>query len=90
MLENKSDEDIDADVLNEPEIKLDENEIKKGKNIKKLLKIQSTQAFLPVRDIKDGIIITKDRRYVKIIEIAPIDYSIICICHKGIASKNSI
>ena len=37
MLENKSDEDIDADVLNEPEIKLDENEIKKGKNIKKLL-----------------------------------------------------
>ena len=55
MLENKSDEDIDADVLNEPEIKLDENEIKKGKNIKKLLKIQSTQAFLPVRDIKDGM-----------------------------------
>lgn len=74
MLENKSDEDIDADVLNEPEIKLDENEIKKGKNIKKLLKIQSTQAFLPVRDIKDGIIITKDRRYVKIIEIAPINF----------------
>lgn len=44
------------------------------KDNKKLLKIQSTQAFLPIRDIKDGIIITKDRRYIKMIEVSPINF----------------
>lgn len=33
--------------------------------------IQSTQSFLPIRDIIQGIVITKDERYIKIIEFEP-------------------
>ena len=39
-------------------------------------KLQSTQSFLPISDIKDGIIITKDRIYLKIIEITPINFTL--------------
>ena len=39
-----------------------------------LLKIESSQAFSPLRDVKDGIIITKDRRFLKIIEVSPINF----------------
>lgn len=39
-----------------------------------LMKIESCQAFSPLRDIKDGIIITKDRQFVKIIEVTPINF----------------
>ncbi len=31
-------------------------------------------AFLPIEDIRNGIIITKDHRYVKIIEVSPINF----------------
>ncbi len=41
---------------------------------KSLMKIQSTQAFLPIRDISDGIIITTDRRFIKILEVTPINF----------------
>lgn len=34
----------------------------------------STQAFVPVSDIKDGVIITNDGRYVKILEILPVNF----------------
>ena len=38
------------------------------------LTLQSTQSFSPVLDIQDGIIITKDGRYVQILEFDPINF----------------
>lgn len=32
------------------------------------------QAFLPVQDIRSGMIVTKDKRYVKVVEIQPINF----------------
>lgn len=34
----------------------------------------STQKWLPVADIKNGIVITKDGRYIKILEILPVNF----------------
>jgi hypothetical protein len=34
----------------------------------------ATSAFLPVKDIRDGIIITNDNRYIKVLEILPVLY----------------
>ena len=34
----------------------------------------SIQEFLPILDIKDGVIITKDGRYVKIMEVLPVNF----------------
>ena len=34
----------------------------------------STQKWIPVQDIRDGIIITQDGRYVKILEIMPVNF----------------
>ena len=34
----------------------------------------STQKWIPVRDIRDGIIITKDGRYVKVLEVMPVNF----------------
>lgn len=42
----------------------------------KLKKIKSSQAFSPIRDVRDGIIITKDGRFVKIMEFSPINFSL--------------
>lgn len=36
--------------------------------------LQSTQSFIPIQDVKDGIIITKDGRLVKILEFSPINF----------------
>ena len=38
--------------------------------------LRSTQSFLPVKDIREGIILTEDDRYVKIIEFSPINFSL--------------
>lgn len=38
--------------------------------------ITSTQSFLPTLDVKDGILITKDGRYVKIMEFSPINFAL--------------
>lgn len=35
---------------------------------------KSTQAWLPIADVQDGIVITKDSRYIKILEIIPINF----------------
>lgn len=35
---------------------------------------QSTQYILPIKDIYNGIIITKDGRYIKVIEVKPIAF----------------
>jgi hypothetical protein len=34
----------------------------------------STQEWLPVADIRDGIVLTKDGRYVKILEVLPVNF----------------
>lgn len=35
---------------------------------------KSTQAWLPIADVQDGIVITKDGRYIKILEVKPINF----------------
>ena len=44
---------------------------KSGKQ--KKLQIRSTQMFSPVRDVRDGIVVTKDKRYIKIMEFTPVN-----------------
>lgn len=43
---------------------------------KKLKTIISTQAFSPIKDIKRGIIVTKDNRYVKLMEFSPVNFGL--------------
>lgn len=42
--------------------------------IKNLEELKSTQMLLPIADIKDGIILTKDGRFVLLMEFAPINF----------------
>lgn len=42
----------------------------------KLKEILSTQMFSPIREIRDGIICTKDDRFVKLMEFSPINFSL--------------
>ena len=49
--------------------------IKGGKkSIKKTL--TSTQQFLPILDVRDDIIVTKDERYIKLMEFSPINFEL--------------
>lgn len=41
---------------------------------KKLQLLESTQMWSPVKDVLDGIVLTKDGRYVQILEFAPINF----------------
>lgn len=41
-----------------------------------LKEIVSTQSFSPIKDIRDGVICTKDGRYVKILEFNPVNFSL--------------
>ena len=34
----------------------------------------AASAFIPVNDIKDGIIITSDNRYIKVLEVSPVNF----------------
>ena len=43
---------------------------------KKLQEIVSNQMFSPIRDIQRGIIITKDGRYIKLMEFSPINFGL--------------
>ncbi len=52
-----------------------DKEIEKEKK-KKLLQIQSTQMFSMVRDVRDGIVVTKDRQYIKIMEFTPVNLAL--------------
>lgn len=36
--------------------------------------VQSTQSWIPIQDIRDGVVITKDGRYIKILEFSPINF----------------
>lgn len=42
----------------------------------KLMKLDSTQMWSPVKDLRDGIVITKDGRYVQILEFSPINFEL--------------
>lgn len=43
----------------------------------KLAKLDSTQMWSPIKDVKEGIIITKDGRYVMVLEFAPINFGLL-------------
>ena len=43
---------------------------------KKLMRLPSTQMYSPVRDVRDGIVVTKDRRYIKIMEFSPVNLAL--------------
>ena len=41
-----------------------------------VVKVKSTQMYSPIRDVRDGIIITKDGRFIKLMEFSPINFSL--------------
>ena len=52
---------------------------------KKKLLVKSTQNLSPIRDVKDGIIITKDGRFIKLLEFTPINFT-----HRSQLDKDAI
>lgn len=48
----------------------------KKKSNANLEKIRSTQIFSPIQDVRDGIIITKDKHFVKVMEFSPINFGL--------------
>ena len=42
----------------------------------KLLKLASTQMWSPVKDLRDGIVLTKDGRYIQMLEFSPINFDL--------------
>ena len=46
---------------------------KNAKQRRKEAKGESAQSFLPIRDIRNGMVETTDGRYLKILEIEPIN-----------------
>ena len=50
-----------------------DQEEKKNKGLRQ---IKSTQAFSPIRDIRDGIIITKNNHFIKVMEFSPINFGL--------------
>lgn len=49
---------------------------------KKLKTIKSTQMWSPIKDVKEGIVITKDERFVQILEFAPINFSLLPVAEQ--------
>lgn len=52
---------------------------KKANKKNKKVTLSSTQMWSPIRDVKDGIVITKDGRFVKIMEFSPINFGLLPI-----------
>ena len=48
----------------------------KGKRNRRKEKLEFVQDYLPIRDLKNGIIETTDNRYIKILEIEPINFTL--------------
>lgn len=48
----------------------------KKEKSKKLMELKSTQMFSMVRDVRDGIVVTKDKRYIKIMEFSPVNLTL--------------
>lgn len=51
-----------------------------------LLPVTWVSSYLPIRQIKNGIIYTTDHRYVKLIEILPINFLLVRLLSNGILS----
>ena len=49
---------------------------KNAKQRRKEAKGESAQSFLPIRDIRNGMVETTDGRYLKILEIEPINFAL--------------
>ena len=49
---------------------------KKNSKEKKIQQIKSVQTFSPIRDVRNGIICTKDGRFVKLLEFSPINFGL--------------
>lgn len=57
---------------------------KKSRNKEqKLLQLQSVQNFSPILDIKEGVISTKDGKFVKLMEFSPINFKLRSIDEQG-------
>lgn len=53
-----------------------DKEKKKREKQTKLQTLESTQMWSPIKDVKDGVVLTKDGRYVQILEFAPINFQL--------------
>ena len=53
----------------------------KGKRNRRKEKLEFVQDYLPIRDLKNGIIETTDNRYIKILEIEPINFTPVSYTH---------
>ena len=42
----------------------------------KLMQLSSTQMWSPIKDLRDGIVLTKDGRFVQILEFSPINFEL--------------
>ena len=51
-------------------------EVQEQSKQEKLMTLHSTQMWSPVKDLRDGIVITKDGRFVQILEFAPINFDL--------------
>ena len=62
------------------EPQMQENEVRQPEQVSdssdKLMKLNSTQMWSPIKDLRDGIVITKDGRYVQLLEFSPINFEL--------------
>lgn len=48
----------------------------KKEKTEKLTQIESVQSWSPIRDVERGIIVTKDNRFIKLMELSPINFGL--------------
>lgn len=60
----------------EEEEEEEESEAPEKTKKQKIKTITSTQTFCPVLDVQDGVVLTRDNNYVKIMEISPINFDL--------------
>lgn len=67
-----------TEKLEERVDKLEARELKREekKQNKRLMHIKSVQSFFPIKDVVNGIIVTTDNRFVKIMEFSPINFTL--------------
>ena len=72
----RSKKEKELQITTEEEIQQKKAGKKKAQKEKKLLTLQSTQSYSPILGVKNGIIVTKDEKYVKLLEISPINFEL--------------
>lgn len=60
----------------EPQVQEEQIQQPEQDSGEKLMKLNSTQMWSPVKDLRDGIVITKDGRYVQMLEFTPINFEL--------------